>query len=206
MRVQSRPSLKGRGLGLVLAIDGVTIEERCRWLRKKRSIVGVCWEHSVGIGLQVKGPEMIRRIADALDPGQQRCHYRKDGTVVAVTLYGQTDHYSAVPIVASASCKSETGEDLSQWLSTVLQTWEKHKYGGWTHGPIWAIGTDGDSAYCAAKHALCTVGTINPTTTLGVMLYQLSRMNREVGTGTVIATCDPKHVMKRQYLFNCTNA
>ena len=193
-------TVSGRLPGLVLQVDGVALEERCRYLRESRSIIGVCREHSVGLGLQVKDVDSIRRVSDALhDPDAPvRCHYGKDGTVVAIAPYARSDHYSAIPIVVSASCKSEKGHDLARWLGMVVSVWENHECGGEAHGDVWALASDGDSAYRVAKHKLCTSEVVNPESPLGVLMHRLPGLNCATGKNTVIATCDPKHVIKRQ--------
>ncbi|KAI1781848.1 hypothetical protein LXA43DRAFT_958147 [Ganoderma leucocontextum] len=189
----------GRLPGLVLQVDGVALEERCRYLRESRSVIGVCREHSIGLGLQVKDVESIRRVSDALhDPDADvKCHYGKDGTVVAIAPYARSDHYSAIPIVVSASCKSEKGDDLARWLGMVVGVWEKHESGGKAHGDVWALASDGDSAFRVAKHKLCTTEVVNPDLPLGVLMHRLPGLNCTTGKNMVIATCDPKHIIKR---------
>ncbi|KAI1781589.1 hypothetical protein LXA43DRAFT_1070016 [Ganoderma leucocontextum] len=192
------PTATGQLPGMVLQVDGVAMEERCRYLRESRSIVGVCREHSVGIGMEVKDVESIKQVADALHnpDAELKCHYGKDGTVVAIAPYARADHYSAIPIVVSPSCKSEKGAQLARWLDMVVNVWEKHESGGKTHGNVWALATDGDSTYRAAKHKLCTTEVINPDSALGVLMHRLPGLNCEAGANMLIATCDPKHVIK----------
>ncbi|PIL32256.1 hypothetical protein GSI_05501 [Ganoderma sinense ZZ0214-1] len=194
-------TVSGRVPGLVLQVDGIALEERCRYLRESHSIIGVCREHSIGLGLQVKDVESIRRVSDALhDPDAPvRCHYGKDGTVVAIAPYARSDHYSAIPIVVSASCKMEKGAELARWLGMVIDVWEKHESGGKAHGEVWALASDGDSAYRVAKHKLCMTEVVDPESALGVLMHCLPGLNCTTGRNMVIATCDPKHVIKRQF-------
>lgn len=78
-----------------------------------------------------------------------------------------------------------------------IATWSSHTYGAATHGPIWTLATDGDAAYRLAKHQLCTISAVSPATALGLRMARLPGLNVYSGRDLLVATCDPKHVIKR---------
>lgn len=102
------------------------------------------------------------------------------------------------PLGIAASDGSQKGEQLAVWLDVVLSTWKNDPNGEAVHGPIWAIGTDGASAYRKAKHILCTAKELDPTSELGRMLHPLVGLNLETSKDGIIGTCDPRHVLKRE--------
>ncbi|THH30616.1 hypothetical protein EUX98_g3584 [Antrodiella citrinella] len=188
--------------GVALLIDGLAIEQRCRYLRLKDSVVGPCREHSQGLDLTVSSYESVLGIRTALHGTEDgdvepTCHYGKDGTVVAIAPLGQSEHYSAVPIVLSASCKAETGEELKALLLLIMAVWKKHPNGAAKHGPIRTIATDGEASFRLARHLIGTASTLDPTSDLGKAAAPLVGLNLRVGEDDVVSTCDPKHIIKR---------
>ncbi|KAJ7766390.1 hypothetical protein DFH07DRAFT_769929 [Mycena maculata] len=123
--------------------------------------------------------------------------FGNDGTVVAIAPYARDDHYSATPIVLSPSDKSEGGEALAVWMQTVLDAWKENPNGERTHGPIWSLGSDGDPSYRLSKHILCMVEEIDPNSEVGKKIHALRGLNLRTSKDGVVATCDPKHVIKR---------
>ncbi|KAF8159729.1 hypothetical protein B0H34DRAFT_674036 [Crassisporium funariophilum] len=75
--------------------------------------------------------------------------FGSNATVVALALYTQSNHYRPVPLVVSASDKTEKGPKLSAWIRTLLDAYKAHKFEECTSGPIWALGSDGDSTFQA---------------------------------------------------------
>ena len=114
-----------------------------------------------------------------------------------IAPYAQVDHYSPVPIVASPSDKTEKGADLAQWIQIVLDAWKGHEFGEKTHGPIWALASDGDPSYCVAKHRLCMAEKLDGNSPLGQILSPLLGLNCYTSCDKVTSTCDPKHILKR---------
>ncbi|PIL27027.1 hypothetical protein GSI_10166 [Ganoderma sinense ZZ0214-1] len=196
--------------GNILAINGVAIEEKCRFLADTNDIIGLCREHSGSLNTQVTSFEAVKAIEAALHqdaegtpasgaphPDSIRCCYGKDATVAVVMPYARTDHYTPVPLLVSASCKSEKGTEMVEWIRLVLETWKKHPYGEQTHGPFWALASDGESSFRKAKFILCLSEPVDRLSPLGEKLYRLSGLNCYVGPDLVTGTCDPKHVIKR---------
>ncbi len=201
MLVESKDSLTRRVAGLILMMDGLAIEERCRFLGELNRLVGLCREHGMQVPTTVHSFESILEVEAALHaaPGEEVCHYGKDATVAAVAPYARTDHYSPVPILLSASCKKENGEDLAEWLQILLTTWKTHPLGERTHGPIWSLASDGESSFRRARFLMCMSESVPRLSPLGQILYRLRGLNFHVtGSEGVTGTCDPKHVFERE--------
>ncbi|OSD00270.1 hypothetical protein PYCCODRAFT_1479355 [Trametes coccinea BRFM310] len=184
---------------LILMVDGVAIEERCRYSAERNSIVGLCREHSHDVRTRVTGFDVIQDAEAALHGSGEgstavppRCHYGKDATVVAIAPYARADHYTPVPILISSSCKAETGDDLAGWLRLVLENWRTHPYGERVHGPIGSLGSDGEASFRRAHFLLCMSEELSKVTPLGRVLHALPGFNHGL-----VGTCDPKHVIKR---------
>ena len=99
--------------------------------------------------------------------------------------------------MASPSDKTEKGIHLAEWVQTVLDTWKKHDLGAQTNGSIWALASDGDSAFRVAKHKICMVKKLDSNSTLGKLLAQLFGLNCYTSVNGVLWTGDPKHILKR---------
>ncbi|KAH9852083.1 hypothetical protein C2E23DRAFT_203440 [Lenzites betulinus] len=199
-RMQDDPGARPTVAGLILMIDGVALEERCRYCSERNSIVGLCREHSAGLNTRVTSLDIVKKVEDALhgvDGEEPTCCYGKDGTVAAVAPYARTDHYTPVPILLSPSCKGETGEELADTLLAVIQVWRTHPFGEKTHGPLWALGSDGESSFRRARFLLCMTEVIDRATSLGRIVYSLRGFNCYTGPHGLVGTCDPKHVIKR---------
>ncbi|KAI9058984.1 hypothetical protein FKP32DRAFT_1541892, partial [Trametes sanguinea] len=117
---------------LVLMVDGIAIEERCRYSAEHNSIIGLCREHSQGIPTRVTSFDVIQEVERALhgphSNGTPICHYGKDATVAAVAPCARVDHYTPVPILVSSSCKAEGAEGVVETVSTILDVWRTRKY------------------------------------------------------------------------------
>lgn len=205
MLVHSPDPLSREVAGCIMMIDGVALEERCRYCTRDNCVTGLCREHSQGIRTKINVLGDVQELEAALHPQNKdgvtppaTVHYGKDGTVVAVAPYAQTNHYSPVPLLVSSSCKSETGEELAAWLNVVLDAWKSHPHGEQTHGPIWALASDGESSFRRARFLLCMTEQINATSALGQRLAGLVGLNMYTGSGGLCGTCDPKHVIKRE--------
>lgn len=202
--------------GNILAVDAVAIEEKCRFLAETNDIIGLCREHSGNLNTQVTSFDAVKAIEAALHQNAEatstpraggaphedsiRCCYGKDATVAVVMPYARTDHYTPVPLLVSASCKSEKGADMVGWIRLLLDTWKKHPHGEQTHGPFWALASDGESSFRKAKFLLCLSESVDRLSPLGEKLYRLSGLNCYVGPDLITGTCDPKHVIKRKTL------
>lgn len=184
--------------GFTLMVDGIALEERCRYLREHDAVVGLCREHagSVKAHWKVTSLDAVKAIEKALETHD--CCHGKEATVVALVPYARHDKYSAIPLLATASCKQENAEHLAEWLENVIETWHDHPLGERIHGPIKSLATDGDSTYRKAKRTICMKKPLDPNSALGRILYQLPGLNCFTGKDSLTATCDPKHVIKRE--------
>ena len=146
--------------GHTLLLDGVALEEKCRYLRTGDSVLGVCREHASEIDPRVLSVESILTIGNALHSEKPRAHYASEATVVAVASFRDASYF-AVPIVLSGSCKGETGEGMATWLREVIKAWEESEDGQRAHGPLWSVATDG-SQQCDRVGSSCACLTNFP--------------------------------------------
>jgi hypothetical protein len=99
--------------------------------------------------------------------------------------------------VVSPSDKTEKGPELAQWMKEVLKAWKDHPQGEKLHGPIWALGSDGDAAYRLAKHLICMVKEVDRHSPLGkCVVHSLLGMNCFTSEDGQLSTGDPKHIFK----------
>ncbi|KAI0753375.1 hypothetical protein C8Q80DRAFT_1096770 [Daedaleopsis nitida] len=198
MLIRSPDPISDAVAGLVMMIDGIALEERCRYYSEENCVVGLCREHSHGLRIKSSNG----RSGGTLDPSrtsgsEPAVHYGKDGTVAALAPYANSEHYAPVPLIVSASCKAESSKGLISWLKVVLDAWKVHPYGAPTHGPVWTLASDGESSFRRARFLLCMNKRVSPTSPLGQRLDTLTGLNLNTGPDGILGTCDPKHVMKR---------
>ncbi|KAF8126234.1 hypothetical protein K438DRAFT_1636429 [Mycena galopus ATCC 62051] len=198
------PPLQRPGIALagnILMLDGVSLETKCRYCPDRNSILGLCREHSHRVNTKVESLESVEKVRNALFNGSEETKvcFGTEATVVAIAPYSETDHYTPVPIAVSPSDKTEKGHQLAKWIQTVLDAWASHPHGEKMHGRIDAIGTDGDSGFRLAKHLLCMVKEVDPTSPLGQILHNLNGFNCFISKGGQRGTCDPKHIFKREF-------
>lgn len=182
--------------GHSLLIDGVALEEKCRYLRSSDSVIGLCREHAGGLDLHVQCAQSILAIEEAVHAEKPRAHYSSEATVVAVAPF-QSSNYSAIPLVLSGSCKAETGEGMAKWVADIIHAWNKNPNGAAARGPIWSIATDGESTMRVCRFTLCMLHELPATDSLRPFLQNLSGLNLFTGVNNITMTCDPKHVFKR---------
>jgi len=137
-------------------IDGVALEERCRYSRLFKSIIGLCREHAGALDLRIQTTQSILAIDEAIHAKNPRAHYASEATVVAIAPF-QSSNYSAIPFALSGSCKAETGEGMAKWVAGMVRAWKSNPDGEATHGPIWSIATDGKSTMRVCRFILCIV-------------------------------------------------
>ena len=92
---------------------------------------------------------------------------------MAMAPYARTEHYSALPLIASPTNKTKKDHELAQWLRTYCETWQHDPNGAAAQGHMWAIASDGDAAFHLAKYILCHTHTVPANTPLGTVLHQL---------------------------------
>ncbi|KAF8135316.1 hypothetical protein K438DRAFT_1640163 [Mycena galopus ATCC 62051] len=196
------PPLQRPGIALagnILMLDGVSLETKCRYCPDRNSILGLCREHSHRVNTKVESLESVENVRNALFNGSEETKvcFGTEATVVAIAPYSETDHYTPVPIAVSPSDKTKKGHQLAKWIQTVLDAWAPNPHGEKMYGPIDAIGTDGDSGFRLAKHLLCMVKEVDPTSPLGQILHNLNGFNCFISKDGQRGTCDPKHIFKR---------
>ena len=139
--------------------------------------------------------EVCTALAEPKDSDLKVC-VGSEATVIAIAPYAQDDYYTPVPIVASSSDKTEKAPELAKWMQTVLDGWRDHEFGEKVNGPIWALASDGDSTYRAAKHIICMVKKVDQNSPLGKILSSLFGLNCWTSAEGATSTCDPKHIFK----------
>ena len=80
----------------------------------------------------------------------------------------------------------------------MAEVWKNHPRGERLYGPLWSIGSDGESSFRKARHILCMVKQIPPDSSLGRKLSLCLGLNTMTSLDDIVGTCDPKHVVKRQ--------
>lgn len=188
-------------MGNILMFDGIALETCCSYCPIRNQVLGLCREHSNRVSTTVDNLDSIKAIHTAVfEPPTKDSGvcFGTEATVVAIAPYGQTEHYSPIPIIASPSCKTEKGAELTKWISSLLVQWKQHSSGEALHGPIWALGSDGDSAYRLAKHMECMSTELDSQDPLGKILSGLNGLNLFTSKDGILGTSDPKHIFKRK--------
>jgi len=183
-------------IGQVLMIDGVAIEEVCRYDEDRNCVLGLCREHSQDLKLEIDNEDDLMHIQDALH-NLKNVHHGKDGTVAGLATVTGREQYAVVPLVLSASCKSEKGRDIAKWIGVFNESYRKNPNGEKRHGPIWILATDGESSFRNLRFRLCLLVALDPNVPSGKILYKLAGLNLMMGHFGLIGTCDPKHIVKR---------
>lgn len=132
--------------GHILMIDGIALNEVCHYDADRNRILGLCREHSHTVNTHVLSLDTVHAVEKAVHE-TKTCCYGKDGTVLAIGPYADAEHYTPVPIIVSPSCKKETAQQLARWIKIVLDEWKANPDGEAKHGPIWTIGSDGESSF-----------------------------------------------------------
>lgn len=186
--------------GNILMFDDIALEMWCWYCSRQNHIVGLCWEHVHRVNTEVNSLETIENVCTALfdaNTDTEKVCFGVNATVVAIAPYAWDDYYLPVPIVVSPSDKTEKGNNLAQWVKVVLETYRNHKHSH-EHGPVWALGSNGDSAFWHAKYILCMTTPLDPLGDLGAKLLSLQGLNLYTSPECMVGTCDPKHIFKRQ--------
>ncbi|TFK17327.1 hypothetical protein FA15DRAFT_605329 [Coprinopsis marcescibilis] len=194
-------SAAGTLTGNTLMFDGVALETRCSYCPKCDQVLGLCREHSHQVDTHVTDISSIEKIRKAIfepESDEDKVCFGCEATVVAVAPYS-SEHYQAVPLVASPSCKTKKGTEIRSWIRDVVGCWKAHPSGEKVHGPIWASGSNGDAAYWYAKYLECLENGVEVDTTQGYgkVLKELDGINLFTSPDGILGTCDPKHVFKR---------
>jgi hypothetical protein len=195
--------------GNTLIFDDVALESKCRYCPDHQAIIGLCREHVHNVDTSIRNFESLEKIRDLLactDNNKPGVCLGKNATVVAVAPCSQDDHYSAIPIVVSPTDGKEKWCSLAKWIRTVLDTWKEHPFGDPVSGPIWSIASDGDGTFRRARHFICTEVILEPSSKLGSILSSLRGLNLHTSREGITATCDPKHIFKREYCSSSVSA
>jgi hypothetical protein len=184
-------------VGHSVLIDGVALEEKCRYLHSSNCAIGLCREHAGELDLHIQNAQSILAIEEAVHAEKPRAHYATEATVVAIGPF-RSSNYSAIPFALSGSCKVETGEVMAKWVTDIIRAWNDNPDGAITHGPIWSIATDGEATMRTCRFALCMSRKLSVTDPLHSFLQNLTGLNLFTGPNNMTMTCDPKHIFKRE--------
>ena len=193
---QQQPNMSTCGHSLL--VDGVALEEKCRYLRSIDSIASVCREHGFALDLRVRSQDSLADTEEALCGEKPRAHFASEATVAAIAPFRNTS-YSAIPVALSGSCKAETGEGMALWLRELIRVWRESKDGERRHGPLWSVATDGESTMRSCRFRVCMSQELTPSNPLHPLLGSLPGLNLFTGPNDVTMTCDPKHIFKSAY-------
>ncbi|KAJ3521293.1 hypothetical protein NMY22_g12372 [Coprinellus aureogranulatus] len=189
------PSDLQRKIGQVLMLDDVSIEAIPRYDIHRNCVVGMCREHSHGLKATLDTMEDVDRLEAAFLSG--KVHHGTEATVLGLAPVTAADHYYVSPVGVTSGCHAETGQEMGVWLRHFLDAYRTNENGEKRHGPVYAIATDGASTFRSLRFSICHEKALNPSTDLGAILSRLSGMNMQTGPQGIIATCDPKHIIKR---------
>ncbi|KAH6906289.1 hypothetical protein BKA70DRAFT_1497863 [Coprinopsis sp. MPI-PUGE-AT-0042] len=198
----TKRSLQDPRVGNTLIFDGIALEARCSYCPKRDKVLGLCREHSHRVNTSVEGLEAIETIREFLNEPKgspKKVCFACEATIVAIAPYADSNYYTPIPIVSSPSDKTEKGEELVEWIKMVIKAWKEHPQGEKLHGPLWTIGSDGDSSYRLAKHIYTILEgeSVQGKELAGNVLALLEGLNLLMSKDGVVGTCDPKHIFKR---------
>ena len=160
-------------VGQILMMDGVALEEICRFDLQRNCILGLCREHSRETKTTVDEVGDVHRIHSDLYK-TKTIHHGKDGTIVGIApITGRTNYFLSL----SPSCKTEKGVDLAQWIPNLISTYQQHPDGEVCHGPINTLTTDGESSFCNLGFAIGMTDVLDPLSKEGEIIYRLPGMN-----------------------------
>jgi hypothetical protein len=197
--------VSGLMAGHILQFDNIAIDPRIRYDTRRDCMVGISRE-SKEVDKQVTSVEVLETVHDAIFI-HKTVRRGTEATVVALAPYCETTHYTPVPIIVSPSDKHETGDELASWLKVVLHEFKTHPDGEAAHGPVWAIGCDGDATNCIARFKICMVLRLSDTSEDDLIHALYQKLSPCIGLDLytsedgVTGTCDPKHVFKREHVY-----
>lgn len=183
--------------GHTLVIDGIASERKAAYDEISGQVVGLCREHALQLDLRVTSIDAVTQVAAAVHGDEPIVHYGSEATVAAMAPF-RKEHYTVIPLMVSATCKTETAENLAEHILMILKSWHEHEDGERRHGPCWSVGTDGDAKFRAAKFRALMSHTVDPASPLYTKLSPLRGLNLRVGPYDVTADADPKHIFKRR--------
>lgn len=154
-------------IGMNVLIDGAAIEQVIRFDLKCMCLLGIFREHSRDIKKVV---DSVENVANAIHK-DKTCHCGKDATVLGIAPVTGHDNYHVTPLVLSASCKCEKGEQLAHWMEIFIQTYREHPDGKKRHGPICTVCTDGESSFRKLRFILGLEETIGKSSPLTCSCY-----------------------------------
>lgn len=169
-RPPPKSTADGRLPGICIMADGVSMELYLCYCQQQDAVIGLCCEHVKNLGTnKVVDMAFVEKLHKALynpeNEGSKVC-IGGEATVIAIApiacVGGKMEHYQAIPLALSASCKTEKGPELALWMRELIDIYTEHPLGAKTTGPVWSWATDGDSSYCSAKHQLCMAIEIDP--------------------------------------------
>ena len=179
--------------GHVLMLDEISINEKAVYIRHNNSIGGLCREHTSNMALSMTSVEAVERIADAVHGEHPTVHYGREATVGAISPLRDED-YTAKPILISPTCHGETPAGAISMTTMLLECWKQTAEA--VHGPVWTVASDGDATRRAAAYSMFMKETLDPSSPLGKILYQLAGLNYLTGPCDITFDFDAKHLFK----------
>ena len=147
----------------------------------------------------------ILKLAEATLGENPTCHFGREATVAVVAALRE-DQYHPLPIMVSATCKSETADQFAVIVQMHID--QRKLYGAATHGPLWHVSTDGDATFRGALHIVLMRYDLAPGP-LRAILGPLEGLNLRTGDDDIVINLDHRHLVKREqqlpYLY-CTQA
>ena len=183
-------------IGQTVMIDGLALEEVPRHDLKHDCVLGLCREHTTeSFKMKIETIEDLDAHKEALD--KKKIHQGKDGTVLGIAPVTADENYFVSPLILSASCKAEKGNEIATWVLKFLHQYRLSPDGMALHGSAEILSTDGESSFCKMRFIIGLTNAIDQNSELGKILYQLKGFNCQTGINQLVTTCDPKHVIKR---------
>ncbi|EIW77098.1 hypothetical protein CONPUDRAFT_129281 [Coniophora puteana RWD-64-598 SS2] len=195
----SSSSTATRLAGHTICIDEIALQEKADYNSKTQQVMGICHQHASAVNLTLTNTESAIRIAESL--AREECHLGKEATVIAVTTWGNDSIY---PLLAAASCKSETPAQIGDIMQTAIRSWNesgaREKL-----GPIWSVATDGDATRRRGfhdnflKHELDELHAVSQLRVAVRTVRVMPGLNRFVGDDGITLDFDYKHIFKREF-------
>ncbi|KAJ7114226.1 hypothetical protein C8R44DRAFT_984314 [Mycena epipterygia] len=188
----------------IVMLDEIAVEKRIRWDPTTNHFLGVCRQHGHHVGLEFNGESDLEELLNALakkvnakGKEESLMHAAAEATVAAVGIMSEdTRLYAARPILISADCKRESGEEHEKKvLDPIMRALDDKKEV--TRLRTICLASDGETRRGTAfvkktfKHQLPTTSNIYP------LLKDLKFMKFMVGDDDLTADKDVKHVDKR---------
>ncbi|TFY65982.1 hypothetical protein EVG20_g5104, partial [Dentipellis fragilis] len=119
----------------------------------------------------------------------------QEATVAAIGPFS-SENYHPIPVMVSATCKSENSTEFAGLLRMLIAQWKLH--GEAACGPLWVISTDGDATFRGASYEVLMDRSFNMRGAIYWQLCHLEGLNLQCGLDDIIMGPDPKHLLKHE--------